>query len=137
MKKIVSLLLVVAMTALVLTGCGSVGKRSMGNILYSSGAAVKTGQNGSIKTAEVNNDAYIVMVTDSEGTPVEGAFVQMCSDMQCMMQKTDATGCAVFKQDPGKYTVHILKAAGYVVPKEEFAVPEQYGVMNIVLEKSK
>lgn len=137
MKKIVSLLLVVAMTALVLTGCGSVGKKSMGNILYSSGAAVKTGQNGSIKTAEVNNDAYIVMVTDSEGTPVEGAFVQMCSDMQCMMQKTDATGCAVFKQDPGKYTVHILKAAGYVVPKEEFAVPEQYGVMNIVLEKSK
>ena len=137
MKKIVSLLLVVAMTALVLTGCGSVGKRSMGNILYSSGAAVKTGQNGSIKTAEVNNDAYIVMVTDPEGTPVEGAFVQMCSDMQCMMQKTDATGCAVFKQDPGKYTVHILKAAGYVVPKEEFAVPEQYGVMNIILEKSK
>ena len=137
MKKIVSLLLVVAMTALVLTGCGSVGKRSMGNILYSFGAAAKTGQNESIKTAEVNNDAYIVMVTDSEGTPVEGAFVQMCSDMQCMMQKTDATGCAVFKQDPGKYTVHILKAAGYVVPKEEFAVPEQYGVMNIVLEKSK
>ncbi|MBQ8330700.1 MAG: hypothetical protein IJX83_14020 [Lachnospiraceae bacterium] len=109
----------------------------MGNILYSSGAAAKTGQNESIKTAEVNNDAYIVMVTDPEGTPVEGAFVQMCSDMQCMMQKTDATGCAVFKQDPGKYTVHILKAAGYVVPKEEFAVPEQYGVMNIVLEKSK
>ena len=137
MKKIVSLLLVVAMTALVLTGCGSVGKKSMGNILYSSGAAVKTGQNGSIKTAEVSNDAYIVMVTDPEGTPVEGAFVQMCSDMQCMMQKTDVTGCAVFKQDPGKYTVHILKAAGYVVPKEEFAVPEQYGVMNIVLEKSK
>ena len=91
MKKIVSLLLVVAMTALVLTGCGSVGKRSMGNILYSFGAAAKTGQNESIKTAEVNNDAYIVMVTDSEGTPVEGAFVQMCSDMQCMMQKTDAT----------------------------------------------
>ena len=137
MKKIVSLLLVVAMTALVLTGCGSVGKRSMGNILYSFGAAAKTGQNESIKTAEVNNDAYIVMVTDPEGTPVEGAFVQMCSDMQCMMQKTDATGCAVFKQDPDKYTVHILKAAGYVVPKEEFAVPEQYGVMNIVLEKSK
>ena len=137
MKKIVSLLLVVAMTALVLTGCGSVGKRSIGNILYSFGAAAKTGQNESIKTAEVNNDAYIVMVTDPEGTPVEGAFVQMCSDMQCMMQKTDATGCAVFKQDPGKYTVHILKAAGYVVPKEEFAVPEQYGVMNIVLEKSK
>lgn len=137
MKKIVILLLVVAMTALVLTGCGSVGKRSMGNILYSFGAAAKTGQNESIKTAEVNNDAYIVMVTDPEGTPVEGAFVQMCSDMQCMMQKTDATGCAVFKQDPGKYTVHILKAAGYVVPKEEFAVPEQYGVMKIVLEKSK
>ena len=137
MKKIVSLLLVVAMTAVVLAGCGSVGKRSMGNILNSSEAAVKTEQKGNVKTAEVNNDAYIVMVTDPQGTPVEGAFVQMCSDMQCMMQKTDATGCAVFKQDPGKYTVHILKAAGYDVPKEEFAVPEQYGVVNIVLEKSK
>ena len=59
----------------------------------------------------------------------------MCSDMQCMMQKTDDTGCAAFKVDPGKYTVHILKAAGYVVPEEEFAVPEQYDVVRITLEK--
>ena len=83
----------------------------------------------------VNNDGYIIMVTDSEGAPVVGAAVQFCSDSQCMMEKTDDTGCAVFKVDPGKYTVHIHKAEGYVVPEEEFAVPEQYGVVQITLEK--
>ena len=120
MKKIVSLVLVLAMMAVIATGCG--------------GASDK-GDSNKGDAATVNNDGYIIMVTDSEGAPVVGAAVQFCSDSQCMMEKTDDTGCAVFKVDPGKYTVHIHKAEGYVVPEEEFAVPEQYGVVQITLEK--
>lgn len=51
------------------------------------------------------------------------------------MMAVIATGCAVFKVDPGKYTVHVLKAEGYVVTEEEYAVPEEYGIVSIVLEK--
>ena len=75
------------------------------------------------------------MVTDADKAPVVGASVQFCSDTQCMVGKTDDTGCAVFKVDPGKYTVHVLKAEGYVVTEEEYAVPEEYGIVSIVLEK--
>ena len=74
-------------------------------------------------------------MTDADGAPIVGASVQFCSDTQCMMGKTDDTGCAIFKVDPGKYTVHVLKAEGYVVTEEEYAVPEDYGIVKITLEK--
>ena len=144
MKKIVSLVLVLAMMAVIATGCGGSSDKGGSDAQNPAQAAETTEASGDTvsdnaenkgDTVNVNNDGYIVMVTDSEGTPVVGAAVQFCSDAQCMMEKTDETGCAVFKVDPGKYTVHILKAEGYVVPEEEFAVPEQYGVVQVTLEK--
>ena len=53
--------------------------------------------------------AYIVLVTDENGTPVPGVKVQFCSDTQCMMGRTDNTGVAVFNMEPGNYEAHILK----------------------------
>ena len=144
MKKIISLVLVLAMMAVIATGCGGSSDKGDSNAQAPAQAAETTeaSDNTASDNAEnkgdaatVNNDGYIIMVTDSEGAPVVGAAVQFCSDTQCMMGKTDDTGCAVFKVDPGKYTVHIHKAEGYVVPEEEFAVPEQYGVVQITLEK--
>lgn len=137
MKKMVSLVLVLAMMAVIATGCGGSSDNKsnapQAQAAENAGASENTGSKG----AEVTplNDGYLILVTDTEGAPVVGAAVQFCSDTQCMMQKTDDTGCAAFKVDPGKYTVHILKAAGYVVPEEEFAVPEQYDVVRITLEK--
>lgn len=127
MKKLVSVVLVLAMMAVIMTGCG--GSSDGGN----STAGQKAEETA--ETTEVNNDAYVVLVTDADGAPVAGASVQFCSDTQCIMEKTDDTGIAVFKQDPGKYTVHVLKAEGYVVTDEEYAVPEEYGIVKIVLEK--
>ena len=144
MKKIISFVLVLAMMAVVATGCGGSSDKGGSDAKTPVQAAETTEASGDTvtdnaenkgDTVTVNNDGYIVMVTNSEGTPVVGAAVQFCSDAQCMMEKTDETGCAVFKVDPGKYTVHILKAEGYVVPEEEFAVPEQYGVVQVTLEK--
>ena len=141
MKKIVSLVLILAMMAVIATGCGGSSNKGGSDAQAPAQAAEtaeasdKTAAENKEETVNVNNDGYVVLVTDSEGAPVVGAAVQFCSDTQCMMEKTDDTGCAVFKVDPGKYTVHILKAAGYVVPEEEFAVPEQYDVVRITLEK--
>ncbi len=129
MKKIISLLLVMAMMAVMVTGCG-------GNKGTTEGTQTtfQTADSSNM-SADVNNDAYVVIVTDSDGAPIVGAAVQLCSDTMCVMEKTDDTGCAIFKQDPGKYTIHILKAEGYVVTDQEYEVPEQYGIVNIALEK--
>ena len=132
MKKLVSLVLVLAMMAVIATGCGGSSDNRNKNDTQT---ATETTAENKDTTVDVNNDGYIVMVTDADKAPVVGASVQFCSDTQCMVGKTDDTGCAVFKVDPGKYTVHVLKAEGYVVTEEEYAVPEEYGIVSIVLEK--
>ena len=132
MKKLVSLVLVVAMMAVLATGCG--GSSDNGN-KNDTQTATETAAENTDSTADVKDDGYVVLVTDADGAPIVGASVQFCSDTQCMMGKTDDTGCAIFKVDPGKYTVHVLKAEGYVVTEEEYAVPEEYGIVSIVLEK--
>lgn len=131
MKKFVSLLLVLMMMAAVLAGCGSGSNNGNSNAQ----APAETAAENKDTAVDVNNDGYIVMVTDTDEAPVVGATVQFCSDTQCIMGKTDDTGCAIFKEEPGKYTVHVLKADGYVVTEEEYAVPEEYGLVKIVLEK--
>lgn len=132
MKKLVSLVLVVAMMAVLATGCG--GSSDNGN-KNDTQTATETAAENTDSTADVKDDGYVVLVTDADGAPIVGASVQFCSDTQCMMGKTDDTGCAIFKVDPGKYTVHVLKAEGYVVTEEEYAVPEDYGIVKITLEK--
>lgn len=133
MKKAIGLVFVIAMTAVLMMGCGGASDKNNKSITQTT---TQTAAENKKAAADVNNDGYIIMVTDPDAAPVKGALVQFCSDSMCMMGKTDDTGCAVFKVEPGKYTVHILKAEGYVVPKEEeFAVPEEYGVVNITLQK--
>ena len=133
MKKAIGLVFVIAMAAVLMMGCGGASDKNNKSITQTT---TQTTAENKKAAADVNNDGYIIMVTDPDAAPVKGALVQFCSDSMCMMGKTDDTGCAVFKVEPGKYTVHILKAEGYAVPKEEeFAVPEEYGVVNITLQK--
>ena len=133
MKKLVSLVLVVAMMAVLATGCG--GSSDNGN-KNDTQTATETAAENTDSTADVKDDGYVVLVTDADGAPIVGASVRFCSDTQCMMGKTDDTGCAIFKVDPGKYTVHVLKAEGYVVTEEEYAVPEDYGIVKITLREA-
>ena len=85
------------------------------------------------------NDAgmYRIIVLDENGAPVEKATVQFCSDVQCMMGKTDAQGLASFEVPEGNYTVHILKVPeGYEKNPNEYTVPATYSDLSIVLKLS-
>ena len=79
-------------------------------------------------------DVYYVFVTDEEGAPVPGVTVQFCSDIECMMGKTDSDGIASFDREAGTYTVHILKVPeGYAADATEYAAPSTPGIVTIVL----
>ena len=73
---------------------------------------------------ETNEDSlYRVIVIDEDGSPVPGVTVQFCSDAACMMGETDETGTAVFQEEEGHYTVHVLKAPEeYTVDGAEYTL---------------
>ena len=100
----------------------------MGNV-----GALKTG--GKAVPAPTASSPYRIICVDESGNPVPGATVQFCSDIQCMMAKTDADGVAVFDQVPGQYTVHLLKApAGFAKDSEAYEAPSVPGDLTIVLK---
>ena len=75
---------------------------------------------------DTNNDSlYRVIVNDEDGNPVPGVKVQFCSETACMPGDTDETGTAEFREEKGRYTVHILQAPEeYLAVEEEFPVEE-------------
>ena len=84
--------------------------------------------------APTSGDAYEITVLDANGEPVQGATIQFCSDVQCMMGKTDADGVATFEEGPGHYTVHVLKVPeGYAKDTTEYEAPSVPGGLEIVL----
>ena len=55
-------------------------------------------------------DGYIVFVKDANTEePLADVRIQFCSDVQCLMGKTDNSGAAVFNVDPGNYEAHVYK----------------------------
>ena len=87
--------------------------------------------------AEEEKKTCRIIVTDEAGSPVSGVMVQFCSDITCMMGKTDEEGIASFAAEEGKYTVHVQKAPeGYASCTEEFAVPQDLQDVQIVLKKA-
>ncbi len=136
MKKLICLVLSVMMAAAVLTGCGGSNDKSLGGGSNAGGGQKTEAPAPADNAAVAKSDAYVVLVTDAEGKPIVGAEVQFCSDTMCLMQKTDETGVATFKQDPGVYTIHVLKVPeGYVKPEEEFKTSDHYDVTMITVEK--
>ena len=86
----------------------------------------------------VENDVnqYRIFVQNEEGEPVSDAMVQFCSDDLCMMGKTDESGMASFDNEPGHYTVHILKAPeGYAKDETEYEMLSTYSDLTVVLVK--
>ena len=101
MRKYIAIVMMICLSASLLTGCGGSGGggRSMG------------GQPKSETwTDAAQADGYVIFVKDANTEePLADVRVQFCSDTQCMMAKTDNTGAAVFDVDPGNYEAHILK----------------------------
>ncbi len=83
-------------------------------------------------------NSYSVKVTDPDGNPVEGAMVQLCTDVSCTMGKTDAEGIALFEVEEGTgFTIHILKApAGYEKTDEGFTFQDGSRELTVVLQKA-
>ena len=106
MRKYIAIVMMICLSASLLTGCGGSGGggRSMGGQPKSE-----------TRTDATQADGYVIFVKDANTEePLADVRVQFCSDTQCMMAKTDNTGAAVFDVDPGNYEAHILKPpAGY------------------------
>ena len=82
-------------------------------------------------------NTYIVLVRDASGdTPVQGVQEQFCSDTQCMAQKTDENGAAVFEAEPGTYTAHVLRVPeGYEKNGETFEMTPENRTVQFALQK--
>ena len=85
------------------------------------------------------NNKYVRYVQDAETEePIPCVRVKFCSDSMCMMGKTDEKGCALFDQDPGEYTAHILKAPeGYEKNEEEIVLTADEHIATFKLNKIK
>lgn len=88
----------------------------------------------------VENDcgAYRVIVRDRNGDPVEGAVIQLCDDVTCAFQPTDASGVATFSVAEEKaYDVHVLIAPeGYAPVEGVYKTLDTYSDVSIFLEKA-
>ena len=149
MKKYISILLAVVLSASLLAGCGGGSGNSeqkpateakedaaqpedneaaetAADAAQSQDAA--QAQDASAQDTDANTNPaagfYQIYVIDAATLdPIEGARVQFCSDSACMMGITDSSGLASFESDPGNYTVHLLKAPkGYKSSTEEFTL---------------
>ena len=95
----------------------------------------QTGEEREETTVSVNDaQAYRVFVSDGS-KPVEGAFIQFCSDNACFLGKTDAEGMALFEQPEAEYEIHVLKTPeGYAPDQTVYKTPDAYSDVHIVLE---
>ena len=127
MKKYISILLAVVLSASLLAGCGGGSGNSeqkpateakedaaqpeeneaaepAADAAQSQDAA--QAQDASAQDTDANTNPaagfYQIYVIDAATLdPIEGARVQFCSDSACMMGITDSSGLASFESDPG------------------------------------
>ena len=87
--------------------------------------------------AENGDSVYRVITTDADGNPVAGAMVQLCSDEACLVEATDENGTAIFSQEKGSYTVHILTTPeGFEKDDTEYALLNDYCDLTVVLKEA-
>lgn len=80
-----------------------------------------------------------ITVLYPDGTPVEGALVQLCNgDEHCDLPvETGADGVAVLKIDKGVHQIHIIDGIpdGYTFNNEEYETNENGGECTVYLEE--
>ena len=129
MKKRMVILSLTMVLAMGVSACGSQPAEAPADAAAPAAEAAQ-------EASEQTGDGYVVLVMDEENAPVPGATVQFCSDTLCMTGETDETGIASFDQEPGQYTVHVLRAPeGYVVEDTEYEAPAEPGIVTIVLSR--
>ena len=102
-------------------------------------ASAAPAKSATSSTAVANDKGvFRVIVLDTNGDPVTGAWVQFCDDTACMMGQTDENGAAAFPDaaEGHPYTVHFLKVPdGYEMTEEEFTSLDTFCDVYIVLQK--
>lgn len=92
------------------------------------------------ETTEADDSGYKVKVVDTDGNPLEGVYIQLCTDEVCgMPTPTGADGYALFKNitDPGRKAKIGMAYEGYVVDTEKYYEFEDDPFeLIIVLEKA-
>ena len=85
-----------------------------------------------------DNGEYHVIVYDMDGNPVEGAVIQLCDEVTCAFQPTDASGIATFSVEEQKaYDIHVLMAPeGYAPDDSVYKTLDTYSDVNIFLQKA-
>lgn len=130
MKKqrcILALALTLALT-IGLAGCAQVPAQQPAE----APAAEEAAQEAPAETSE----GYVVLVMDEENAPVPDAKIQFCSDKACLTADTDETGVAVFDQEAGSYTIHVLEVPeGFAADDTEYEAPAEPGIVTIVLSR--
>ena len=134
MRKLFAVLISVSIAVSLLCGCGgsngsggsggSAGDQQAPAQTAAQGAGGSSKDEGAPSTVSDAENTYIILVQDADdASPLSGAMVQFCSDTQCMVGRTDATGAASFEVDPGNYTAHVLRVPeGYEATEEEIAL---------------
>ena len=87
---------------------------------------------------EITDAAYIVTVTDTDGNPVPGAMVQVCSETLCNVYVSDENGQCAFVLEPDNWEMHLLMPPeGYSGDTESITeLDPMGGEIEIVLEKN-
>lgn len=78
---------------------------------------------------------YRVNVYDQKGQPVEGVVIQLCDDVTCAFQTTDANGIATFVDKEQKvYDVHVLAVPeGYAEDTSAYKTLDTFSDVNVFL----
>ncbi len=81
--------------------------------------------------------AYILHITDQDGAPVPGVYVNFCTDLACFMAQSDETGTVTFDGAPDVYHIQLLKLPeGYSAdPGFELYTTPDYGEWELRVQK--
>ena len=90
-----------------------------------------------VQAEEQALQAYVLHVTDQNGDPVPGVYVNFCTDQACVMQKSDENGTITFDGEPAVYHLQLLKApAGYSFDKDfEMYTENAYSEATLYIRK--
>ena len=98
-------------------------------------AGENVNQTPDVDAAKNEAGEYRVVVYDQKGQPVEGAVIQLCDDVSCAFQKTDANGTATFADKEQKvYDIHVLAVPeGYAEDTNAYKTLDTFSDVNIFL----
>lgn len=91
-----------------------------------------------LDSGEITDAAYIIRLTDTNGDPVPGVMVQVCSETLCNVYVSDEDGMCAFVLEPDNWEMHLLMIPeGYWGDTESVTALDPLGEeIEIVLQKN-